>query len=301
MLVVVNNLRSLYKFEGLGNDFLVTFIDSNNDLPDDISKRVVSLLDRRHGVGADGLIVGFVDESSRLNMRLFNADGSEAEISGNGIRCLAHASRKFAILNDDHFDISTKGGVRSISVLGDPKDTRCEFSVSMGEVSVVGEVFSRSYSFLGVDWMGTVLNVGNPHLVLVPKLESTGSISRSGVSKEIFHNLDIQRYGLDLQGEFDGGINVEWLNLAQIGDTLSDFVDMRVFERGVGVTLACGSGSTASAYLLISQGMVQNPVEVINPGGRVGVFYDEKSGETILNGESNFIGTIETSHEVFSL
>ncbi len=275
----------LYKFEGLGNDFLVSF---DADLFEGASTELVAnLTDRHRGVGADGLIFGLPGRSPGvdLEMVLFNNDGSRAQISGNGIRCLAHAARLFGLVKKDSFLISTDAGVREVGLLGVASDEQILAQVSMGMVEYLCPAFSKSYSFNGKQWLGTDLDIGNPHLVLVLK----DQMDQKFESRTSLDELDLAALGMAIENEYPNGTNVEWL---AINPEASE-VTMRVWERGVGITQACGSGSSAAGFLVIDQGIRQGPVSVVNPGGVLSVSIRPENREVILRGNSSFVGTIE--------
>jgi diaminopimelate epimerase len=212
----------LTKHHGLGNDFLV-----HNGIVDPEMAR--ALCDRRTGIGADGLI-GFVG----TRMTLFNADGSRAEMSGNGIRCLAQA---MAAGTDVTIDIETDAGVRHVEVR-QVDDRTVDVRVAMGAVTdaVVPELDLGAKEVLGA-------SVGNPHVVaLFPDRAS----------------LDAAADGFAMTDR-----NVEFVVLGPADDELT----MRVVERGVGETQACGTGACAAAWAAHRWGAVGSRVAVHMPGG----------------------------------
>jgi diaminopimelate epimerase len=245
------------KHEGAGNDFIVVL-----DPPDSLRLSVgqVRLLcDRRRGVGADGIIrVGPGRDGCDLSMELRNADGSAAEMSGNGIRCLAQAAVDGGLVTPPHFTVATAGGVRTIEFVPGEAPGWARASVDMGPVTL-GPDQRQDFE----DRKARTVDVGNPHLVLCgPEVAS----------------VDIAALGPRLQAAFPGGINVEWISLAGGADDLLDF---RVWERGAGETLACGTGSVAAAAAARSWGLVSGsgPVRVRNPGGTLEVSLGEGPGD----------------------
>jgi diaminopimelate epimerase len=234
------------KHEGAGNDFIVV-LDPDDTLR--LSMGQVRLLcDRRRGVGADGIIrVGPGRDGCDLSMELRNADGGEAEMSGNGIRCLAQAAVDASLVAPPRFTVATLGGVRTVDYVADESPGWARASVDMGPVAL-GPDQPQDFD----DRKARTVDVGNPHLVLLgPEVAS----------------VDIAVLGPQLQSAFGGGTNVEWICVASDGD--GELVDLRVWERGVGETLACGTGSVAAAAAARSWGVVSGDggVRVRNPGG----------------------------------
>jgi diaminopimelate epimerase len=238
------------KHEGAGNDFIVV-LDPDDRLR--LSMGQVRLLcDRRRGIGADGIIrVGPGRDGCDLSMQLHNADGGEAEMSGNGIRCLAQAAVDAALVAPPRFTVATAGGVRTIDFVAGESPGWARARVDMGPVAL-GPDQHQDFE----DRRARTVDVGNPHLVLLgPEVAS----------------VDLGVLGPQLQSAFADGINVEWICLAADGD--GELLDLRVWERGVGETLACGTGSVAAAAAARSWGIVgsSDPVRVRNPGGTLEV------------------------------
>ncbi len=234
------------KHEAAGNDFLVV-LD-----PEDVQRmsaaQVRLLADRHHGLGADGVIrVGPGLEGCDLSMDLRNADGSPAEMSGNGIRCLAQAAVDAGLVAPPRFTVATAAGVRTVVYAPGQVPGSATASVDMGPVTLgpelPGQLDGRRARTVGV---------GNPHVVLLGP--DTASV-------------DVAELGPKIQGGYDGGINVEWITVTE--DDAGELLDFRVYERGAGETLACGTGSVAAAAAARSWGAVasEGAVRVRNPGG----------------------------------
>jgi diaminopimelate epimerase len=238
------------KHEGAGNDFLVV-LDPHDDIRLSIAQ-VRLLCDRRRGVGADGIIrVGPGRDGCDVSMELRNADGSEAEMSGNGIRCLAQAVVDAGLVTPPRFTVATAAGRRTIQFVPGEVPGRARASVDMGSVTL-GPDQPQAFA----ERKARTVDVGNPHLVLLgPDVAG----------------VDIAVLGPQLQSAFEGGINVEWICGASDGD--GELLDLRVWERGVGETLACGTGSVAAAAAARAWGVVagSGPVRVRNPGGTLEV------------------------------
>ena len=270
------------KHHGLGNDFLVALEDVNGPIHGDASI-ARALCDRRRGLGADGFIIGARPEVGRLGpdgrpidvvMHLWNADGSRAEMSGNGIRCLGQA---LAMARDEHqvtFSVATDGGHRTLVVHDDAAHRLATVSVTMGQVGegpAIPRVVSARHSASPHD----TADMGNPHLVvLVPDLGQ----------------VDLVGSGSWLEAQFDAGVNVEFISPGTEPDTL----DLLVWERGAGVTEACGTGATAAAVLAHRWGLVGRAVRVDMPGGSAEVIVpEEPDGEPTLIGPAQHVASIE--------
>ena len=272
----------LTKHHGLGNDFVIALEEINGPLHGDATL-ARALCDRRRGIGADGLIIGSrpaVDatgpngKSIDVVMHLWNADGSRAEMSGNGIRCLGQA---LAMARDDHeatYAVVTDGGFRELVVHDDAAHRLATVSVTMGLVGE-GPAVPRSVSErLGGDRHATA-DLGNPHIVvLVADLSS----------------VDLVGTGAWIESQFDAGINVEFIATG----TEPDSLDLLVWERGAGVTEACGTGAVAAATLAHQWGLVGREVRVVMPGGSAEVIVAANpDAEPILIGPSQHIATVE--------
>jgi diaminopimelate epimerase len=247
------------KHEGAGNDFLVV-LD-----PDDTIRLSVAqvrlLADRRRGVGADGIIrVGPGRDGCDLSMQLHNADGGEAEMSGNGIRCLAQAAVDAGLVSPPSFTVSTAGGARTVEYTPGEAPGWAKASVDMGPARL-GPDQPQEFD----DRRARTVDVGNPHLVLLGP-DTAG--------------VEIAELGPKLQAAFTGGINVEWITV--VHDAEGELLDFRVWERGVGETLACGTGSVAAAAAARSWAAVRSDgaVRVRNPGGVLEVTLGADAGAT---------------------
>jgi len=234
------------KHEGAGNDFLVV-LDPEDAIRLSIAQ-VRLLADRHRGIGADGVIrVGPGRDGCDLSMELRNADGGEAEMSGNGIRCLAQAAVDAGLVSTPRFTVATAGGPRTVEYAPGEAPGWASAQVDMGPARL-GPDQPQEFA----DRRARTVDVGNPHLVLLGP-DTAG--------------VDVAELGPKLQAAFEGGVNVEWIT--PVPDAEGVLLDFRVFERGVGETLACGTGSVAAAAAARSWGVVEAaaPVRVRNPGG----------------------------------
>ncbi len=243
---------SMMKLEAAGNDFLVVLdVALEPDATRFTAAQVRAVCDRRRGIGADGLIVGRRGGSGAdLEMVLFNADGSEAEMSGNGIRCLVHAAVAAALVPPRDVRVATAAGVRTVSYEAAGHGGAAWARVDMGPVRMGEEVQSPLF---GTQTRARLADVGNPHLVVIGDVD--------------LDDLDLASLGAAATRSVGGAVNLEVVRPGRNGADLQ----LRVFERGVGETLACGTGTCAAAAVAREWGMVGDTVIVDNPGGRLEV------------------------------
>ena len=230
---------SFVKASACGNDFLL--IDGAT-APPDVSAFTRRICDRHEGVGADGVEWMFPHFTADVEIRLVNADGSAAEISGNGTRCVAayfcslHGKERISILT---------GAGTKICALTSRKDSEYEFEMEMGTAAVDAEVALKLNSG---EVRGVPVSVGNPHYVV---------FVRDFPSQWQAQAAEIQR-----SSQFPQGVNVEFVAVRGKHDVTALF-----FERGVGETRSSGTGSCAAAAAAIATGHAQSPVRVHAPGG----------------------------------
>ena len=259
---------TLTKHHGLGNDFLVAFHPGVDDLPA-LARR---LCDRRRGIGADGLLVAEAAEGYAARMTLYNADGSRAEMSGNGIRCFAQAlAERRGDLSDQL--ILTDAGDRLVVIEATEDPATILARVEMGEVSSLDE--PAGWAALGChpDRPVAHLSLGNPHSVV--GVDEVALVDLGHLGSQVPHvNLEIVEPGPE-----------------------SNAITMRVHERGAGITEACGTGACAAAYAARSWGLVARgagDVIVHMDGGTATVgFSDEAPERAILTGPATFIAEID--------
>ncbi len=238
------------KASACGNDFLLV---EGTHASGDLGALTRRLCDRYRGVGADGVEWLFPDAEADVNARLVNADGSEAEISGNGTRCVAAeiCSRK----TDDKMEVvvRTGAGLKTCHLVGRQGST-FEFEAEMGQPEVGGQL---SIETMGVRALGTKVSMGNPHYVIFVENFQDGWQRQAAL--------------IGTQPQFPQGTNVEYVVVRGANE-----IEIRLFERGVGETESSGTGSCASAVAAIASGRVASPVTVIAPGGAQTVRWEEQ-------------------------
>lgn len=274
------------KMTGLGNDYI--YINCmNGEKLKNIPEMTRKLSDRHIGIGADGVIL--IDKASDLNsdckMRIFNSDGSEAEMCGNGIMCVAKFIHDKGLSQKDKLVIETLAGTKKVKLIENNGECN-EVIVDMGEPIFqdtnipynVYEAFNKDLDLNVAEEKirVTVVSMGNPHAVtFVENLE----------------NIDIEKYGPEIENNpiFPNRTNVEFVQIIDKNN-----VKMRVWERGVGETCACGTGACAAAVASGLNGYTDENVTVKLPGGVLKIEWG-KDNHIYMQGPANtiFEGMIE--------
>ncbi len=246
------------KMQGLGNDYLYVF----GEVPENIAELSRRLSDRRFGAGSDGMIYISHSHIADFKMRIFNSDGSEAPMCGNGIRCVGKYVFEKGYTSKTQLTVETMSGIKTLKL--DVSDSKV--------VSVTAElgkaVIESDKELLGV--VCTPVSVGSYHAVTFC---------------EDAEKVDIVALGEAMQTEFEGGVNAEFVTV--MGE---DRLRMRVFERGSGVTMACGTGASASAAAAVSKGFCACcvPITVTLDGGDLEITVDENYNIT-MRGPAEFV------------
>lgn len=247
------------KMHGLGNDFVMFDGTSRPHLTPD---SIVRLCDRRLGVGADGVIIVTPVAERSIRMEYWNADGSPSEMCGNGLRCAAWYGYQKEWVSEESFLVETARGPLEARILGERL-----VRVDVGEVTL-----GREFAVHGV--AVATASVGNPHAVIDVVEVRTAPVKELGSR-------------LETDPTFPEGTNVEFMAVTDAG------IELRVWERGVGETLACGSGAAAAAAVAIAQGRATSPVTVLLPGGQLIV--DVAGGRAHLTGPVEVVFTGSTA------
>jgi diaminopimelate epimerase len=271
------------KMQATGNDFIL--IDAR-ELERDWSKLAKAVCHRRLGIGGDGLILLLGSEVAQFRMCAFNLDGSEAEACGNGLRCLVKYVIESGLAAGDVVGIETKEGVRTAQAKVE-KGIVTSVRVGMGMPEFVPEripvalrghsldimpILGYPISVAGRELKLDVLSMGNPHAVLLLDEEEVTKFPLSQVGPEIeYHPM------------FPNRVNFEIANVVD-----SEQVIARVWERGVGETLSCGTGACAIAVAAYLHGLVDNQVDITLPGGMLTVDWDGV-GEVFLSGPAEMV------------
>ena len=265
----------LSKLHATGNDFLVwSWLHAHAGVPGIVASQAAALCDRHRGIGADGLIViSPGSDGADAEMLLYNADGGVAEMSGNGMRTLAWVAAREGLGRNGTLTVATGGGRRRVELTFLPGSHEVvAATVDMGPVTfdpelipvAVDSPFGITADFHGTHYEGDAAGMGNPHLVLFVDDPATARVTQHGPH-------------LEVDERFPRRTNVEFVRLTP-GAT--DELDMRVWERGVGETLSCGTGACAVAAVAYRRGLVGERATVHVPGGDLVV----ELGDTIRLG-----------------
>jgi len=246
------------KYHGLGNDFIL--IDNrSNSHPQVTPEQAIEMCDRHFGIGADGVIFVLPGKNDTdYTMRIFNSDGSEPEMCGNGIRCFAGfvADLEGVSRTQDKYRIHTLTGVITTQLMADG-----QVKVDMGEPKLLAseipttlcpddqKVVEQPLEVAGKTWDVTCVSMGNPHCITF--VEDVAAISLETVGPQFEHHP-----------AFPQRINTEFVQVVR-----PDYLKMRVWERGAGITLACGTGACASLVAGVLTGKCSSIATVELPGG----------------------------------
>ena len=264
------------KMHGLGNDYICINCLENILAENKLPQIARYMCNRNFGIGADGLILVQESTIADIKMRIFNKDGSEAEMCGNGIRCFAKYIYDNRIIDKQSISIETKAGVKVVRLKVLNGEVQ-EVEVDMGRpifddiknISVQNNYRIPISVNIKVDdtrFIGNYVSMGNPHLVIfVNNVE----------------NIDIEKWGPAIENMkcFPNKINVEFVQ-ALGRNTLK----IRTWERGVGETYACGTGSCASFCIAYYKGICSSYVKAILRGGELNLNYNKQNGHIIMSG-----------------
>ncbi len=269
------------KMEGVGNDYV--YLDLLKDSYDvDFSDLAKKIADRHFGVGGDGLVLMMESREADYRMRMFNADGSEAEMCGNAIRCIGKYLYDRAYLDNREFSIETLVGIKNLSIFETDEDGKAvKLRVDMGEPVLKGRDIPVQFDMepvIGVEvrgYEGTAMSMGNPHFVIFVDEISDNHVLIDGPL-------------LEKATEFPNRINVEFVSVID-----RDNIEMRVWERGSGETLACGTGACASAVASVLNDKTSREMNVKLLGGTLRIEWDEASNTVYMTGPATevFSGT----------
>ena len=261
--------------QGLGNDFVV--IDGVNQPVSLTPEKIRRLADRHFGVGCDQVLLVEPPPSAKVDFsyRIFNADGSEVAQCGNGARCFARFVRAKGLIARDVIQVATAAGQMTLEIIGGkqvkvdmgvPRFTPAEIPLAVSE-----EATEYSLAIEGQQWFFGAVSLGNPHAVItVPDIDKA----------------PVQEIGAKIENHllFPERINVGFMEVL-------DFhaIRLRVFERGAGETLACGSGACAASVVGIEQGRLQSPVKVALPGGELEIEWSGRGSSVMMTGPAEFV------------
>ena len=264
------------KWNGLGNDFVI--VNGAEETIEDYSVAAAEVCDRHFGIGADGLVILLPCEQEGIDfeMRIFNSDGSEAEMCGNATRCIAKYIAANGLSEKREYHILTKAGI-IIPALVEMEDGSVQVCVNMGrprlvpsEIPVISEteetIISQPITAGGDIFKMTTVSMGNPHCVIF--VDDINEIILDQVGPKV-----------ETHERFPHKINVEF---AQVLDRSQ--IRMRVWERGAGITLACGTGACATIVASVLNDKTDRRAEIVLDGGTLLLDWSEADGNVYMTG-----------------
>ena len=266
------------KMEGLGNDYI--YVDCMKEHIENPEALAVRISDRHFGVGSDGLILVCASEIADYKMVIYNADGSRAEMCGNGIRCVGKFLYDNGYVGGDTVSIETDAGVKTLTLI--LKDGVCTGAkVDMGEPILVPKkipvywnadrMIDEEVEVGGKTYRMTCVSMGNPHAIVFTDDNAALNLQAIGPLFE-HHSL------------FPARVNTEFVKVID-----KNTINMRVWERGAGETMACGTGACAAVVASVLNRFCERDVKVILRGGSLTIHWDEATNHVIMEGAATEI------------
>ncbi len=261
------------KWQGLGNDFIIVNADKYADF--DFAGNARKICERHFGVGADGVVTVRSLGGTAFEMRIYNADGSETEMCGNATRCVGLYIKQNKLAPGREFHLHTGAGVIKplVQENGTVRVDMGEPHLNRGEIPVTGESREQAlelrFEACGKKFTGTALSMGNPHVVIfVPDI----------------NNIELEEWGAAIECHelFPRKTNVEFVEIIS-----PHLVRMRVWERGCGVTMACGTGSCATAVAGALTGKTERNISVLLDGGELQIDYSLNDNHVYMTGPAS--------------
>ena len=254
------------KMHGLGNDYIYIDITDKqkNDIKENELPKIARFLSNRHfGIGGDGIILIEKSEIADFKMRIFNSDGTEAEMCGNGIRCFAKYIYENGLTKRENLKIETLAGIKEIKLIKNDKNKIEKIEVNMGIPKIEEKIRLK---ILNKEFEITNISMGNPHAVIfVDDVEK----------------VDLEKYGPVIENNkyFPNRTNVEFVEILD-----KNLVKMRVWERGAKETYACGTGACAVVVAGYINNLNKRKVKVLLKGGELEINWKEKTNEIYMTG-----------------
>lgn len=270
------------KMHGCGNDYV--YVDCTKEVIPDIEATAIRVSDRHFGIGSDGLILIKSSEVADFEMDMYNADGSRGKMCGNGIRCVAKYVYDHGLTNKTKITVDTQAGIKTLQL------TVCDGKVSkvrvdMGEPVLIPQEIPVKASVLGLADDRREAIVAQPFTVANSSYDIT-CVSMGNPHCVTFIDEDVRSFPLESIGPlfekhelFPEGVNTEFVNIID-----KEHLRMRVWERGSGETLACGTGACAVAVASYLNGFTGRNVDIELMGGHLEIAYDEATNHVFMTG-----------------
>lgn len=266
------------KMHGCGNDYV--YVNCLENMVRDPEKFAIKVSDRHFGIGADGAILICPSEVADFRMAMYNADGSEGKMCGNGVRCIAKYVYDNGLTDKKNISIETKGGIKYLDLFvedGNVKQVKVDMGEPLLETKKVPVTFSKeqmigeTVTVGGHSYVMTCVSMGNPHAV---------------VWVDDTKDLDLEKIGpvFEKHPMFPERVNTEFVQIYSRTE-----VNMRVWERGSGETLACGTGACATAVACILNGKTEDTVLVHLLGGDLKIQYDREQNHIFMTGPATTV------------
>ena len=266
------------KMHGIGNDYV--YVNCFKETVEHPSEVAIKVSDRHFGIGSDGLILIKPSEVADGKMEMYNADGSQGAMCGNGIRCVAKYMYDYGITDKTSISVETKSGIKYLDLT--IKDGKVDtVKVNMGtpilkavDIPVRSEkeqMIDEPVMVDGKEWKITCVSMGNPHAITYI---------------DDVKNLEIEKIGPKVENHeiFPDRVNTEFVHVID-----RNTVEMRVWERGSGETLACGTGACAVAVSSILNGLTEEEVTVKLLGGDLKIFWDRTENKVYMTGSATTV------------
>ena len=267
------------KMQGIGNDYVYVDCTKENKIenPAELSKKVSN---RHFGIGSDGLILIENSNVADFKMAIYNADGSQAEMCGNGIRCVAKFVFDKGLINKENITIETLAGIKQLKLSTENGKVK-KVRVDMGEpileakkipvISDKNPVIDLQLQAADKTFTATCVSMGNPHAITI--VDNT-------------KDFNIEKYGpvLEKDEHFPRRANIEFIELVDKNN-----IKMRVWERGAGETLACGTGACASVVACALNGYIENEANVELLGGTLKIRWDKENNHIYMTGPATTV------------
>lgn len=284
MYVSTDSFMKFTKMEGCGNDYV--YVNGFENKIDNPNKLAEIVSNRNFGIGSDGLIVVNPSDVADFRMNMYNADGSEGKMCGNGIRCVAKFVYDYKMTDKEIITVETLSGIKTLVLNvedGKVKTVRVDMGSPILEakkipvVSNDNEVINQPLVINNKEYKITCVSMGNPHAITF--VDDTDNIDIEYIGP-MFEKNDI----------FPDRVNTEFIQVID-----RNTIKMRVWERGSGETLACGTGACASVVACVLNGKTENAVTVKLLGGDLFIEYDEEKNTVFMTGPAriSFTGEIE--------
>ncbi len=280
------------KMEGLGNDYV--YVNCFKETVPNPSELSIKISDRHFGIGSDGLILIKPSEVADFTMEMYNADGSQSEMCGNGIRCVGKYVYDYGLTDKEEISVETLAGIKYLKFVIDRKDASDRGTVAMVTVNMGEPIFKSSevpvdlgkeldmvldypVTIDGKEYNITCVSMGNPHCITY--VDDTDSFPLEEIGPKFESNPIFPRR-----------VNAEFVQVVS-----RDYLKMRVWERGSGETLACGTGTCATVVASILNGLTEEEVTVRLLGGELIIKWDRETNLVYMTGPAKvvFDGVIE--------